>query len=137
MTLFWTILGVVFAGLTFYYQFNKEPKKETSHLKEIVLVQFKMNQKLSFDLKSNLEKYASLTNSMDKLMLEGITFRQYINELDNSLNKGLSDEMYLTVKNMKTDNNHVFQSMYDSLKVQYKNLEMLQVESRFKLNSIG
>ncbi len=91
MTEFLTILGVVIAIITFYLQFHKHPKQETSHLKEILLVQFKMNQKLSIDLKRDLEKYASITNSFDNLMFTGITFRQYINELDNSQKSNLPD----------------------------------------------
>lgn len=136
MTEFLTILGVVIAIITFYLQFHKHPKQETSHLKEILLVQFKMNQKLSIDLKRDLEKYASITNSFDNLMFTGITFRQYINELDKSQKNNLSDELYLRVKNMNSENNHYFQSMYDSLKTQYQNLEMLHTETKIKLNNI-
>ncbi len=37
---------------------------------------------------------------------------------------------------MNSENNHYFQSMYDSLKTQYQNLEMLHTETKIKLNNI-
>ncbi len=78
MEIFFIAFGTIVAALTFYYQFQEQPKREISDLKEMVLTQFKVNQKLSIDLKNNLEKYVSQTDSYDDPFLDWITFRGYI-----------------------------------------------------------
>lgn len=50
MEIFLLTFGTIITFFTFYYQFQKQPNKEVSDLKEMVLVQFKINQKLSIDL---------------------------------------------------------------------------------------
>lgn len=126
MEIFFIAFGTIVAALTFYYQFQEQPKREISDLKEMVLTQFKVNQKLSIDLKNNLEKYVSQTDSYDDPFLDWITFRGYINVLDKSQKTNLSDESFLKVKNLNSSNTILFQSFYDSLKSQYEELNKAQ-----------
>ena len=137
MEIFFIAFGTIVAALTFYYQFQKQPKGEVSDLKEMVLTQFKVNQKLSIDLKNNLEKYVSQTDSYDDPFLDWITFRGYINRLDKSQKTNLSDESFLKVKNLNSSNTILFQSFYDSLKSQYEELNKLNILMEIKLNDLA
>ena len=137
MEIFFIAFGTIVAALTFYYQFQKQPKREVSDLKEMVLTQFKVNQKLSIDLKNNLEKYVSQTDSYDDPFLDWITFRGYINVLDKSQKTNLSDESFLKVKNLNSSNTILFQSFYDSLKSQYEELNKLNILMEIKLNGLA
>ena len=137
MEIFFIAFGTIVAALTFYYQFQKQPKREVSDLKEMVLTQFKVNQKLSIDLKNNLEKYVSQTDSYDDPFLNWITFRGYINRLDKSQKTNLSDESFLKVKNLNSSNTILFQSFYDSLKSQYEELNKLNILMEIKLNDLA
>ena len=103
----------------------------------MVLTQFKVNQKLSIDLKNNLEKYVSQTDSYDDPFLDWITFRGYINRLDKSQKTNLSDESFLKVKNLNSSNTILFQSFYDSLKSQYEELNKLNILMEIKLNGLA
>lgn len=137
MEIFFIAFGTIVAALTFYYQFQEQPKREISDLKEMVLTQFKVNQKLSIDLKNNLEKYVSQTDSYDDPFLDWITFRGYINVLDKSQKTNLSDESFLKVKNLNSSNTILFQSFYDSLKSQYEELNKLNILMEIKLNDLA
>ncbi|WP_431166335.1 hypothetical protein [Tenacibaculum halocynthiae] len=128
---------ILFVGIiTFYYNNYKQPKKTSTKLKEALLLQFKMNQTLSINLKKDLEEYASKTSSLDKDIFSGITFRQYIIELQKSQKTNLSEDLYSEIETTNYDNDLYLQSMYDSLKTQYHNLELIKNETTIKLDNL-
>ena len=128
-----SILGFIIAALTFYYNFQKNPKKEIFKLKEAVLVQFRANKKISIELRSYLEKYSTITNSHNEFINPQYTYSQYIKHLENSQQTNLSEDLFNQVKDTQYDNRHILESMLESLQLQYKNLDLSLNTIKIKL----
>ncbi|MEQ3501098.1 hypothetical protein ABMY20_15190 [Tenacibaculum sp. SSH1-16] len=132
-----TFIGVLIAVLTFYFQFNKEPKKKISNLKEMVLVQFKINQQLSIDLKNSLKSFTSKTGCHNEIFIPGFSFSQYIELLDDSQKTNLSNKLYQEIKKNNIDNEHYYHSALESLKTQYESLNILYNAVKIKFDNIS
>lgn len=107
-----TILGTLIA----IYQY-KQSLNDLKEQKETLLATYSTSQKLIVKLINDLKEYTK-TNSFDNhLFAQGVTFRGYINYLEDMYEKELSDTFYEKLKSMKSTKSNL-QMMQSSLEKQ-------------------
>jgi len=126
------ILGLLIAIITFYFSYFKEPKEEIDHLK----VQFRATQSLSKEVQNKIEKYATKTNSWDKLILPNITFEAYLKQMKEAYDENLSDELFKRLFNTKLTKPNI-QSMTKSLETQFSALQQMNTQAKVLLDQIN
>ena len=123
----WSIIGgfiaLGIAILTYYKTFHSKPKAELENLR----IHFKAAQSSSIKLRSKLQTYVDLNNAGNRLLMEGITFHQYIKSLDNSLTNNLSDSKFENIASDLTK--PMIDSLTKDIEQQLKVLEELNFKA--------
>lgn len=120
-------IGLFIAIITFYYTFFKKPTEELNHLK----LQFRANQKLSKELQFELERYMEKENAWNQFMYSNISFKSFLDEMKDSHNKNLSNELYNTLDKGNLTKSNII-SMTKSLETQFSALQQIQIEVRMR-----
>lgn len=116
----------IYAISTYRKDHVEKPNEERATLK----ITFKTNQRLAEEIRKNLVDYAETNNAYELQFTQGITFRAYIDLLNKTLDRDLSDSIFEGVMKEKL-NESLIRSMQQSLDEQNKNL--LQVRNFFDL----
>ncbi|RFZ91880.1 hypothetical protein D0C36_10545 [Mucilaginibacter conchicola] len=116
------ILGLIVAGLTYKKTFLEKPKAELEHL----VLQFKMTQRKSIEVRTKLREYAEEHQAYSKELFSGITIGSYLIMLEESYNKNLNDDLLMQIKELNPSK-LILDSMNKSLGDQVNAL--IQVEN--------
>ena len=124
------IAGLIIALVTFKYSFFKKPVEELEHLK----IQFKVNQKLSLKVQSDLSNYISQNNCSSELINDRMTFSEYQTFLEDNHKSNLSEEVYVKINNKFTKT--IIDSMIESLNNQFVKYQDIENELKVLFSKI-
>lgn len=113
MEVFTGIAGLLIAWLTYHKTFNSKPDEERNNLLTI----FKVTQKIHLEIQLLLQKYIDDNNGANHELYPKITFRQTLDLYKQEFEKGLSEKVYLDLKNNQIytkSNITTFQNMIDT-----------------------
>jgi len=124
-------LGVAYARKTFKKDHIEKPNENKLHLQ----ASFMATRKLSQDLYNELHEFATRKNYFDEQMWPGVTYRIYMQELLNSQNSNLSEEVLKNTLSLELPEMSI-QSMSKSLDDQFNALMLVRNELKMKSHSL-
>lgn len=126
------IFGIIGAIASIYtiLDYRKNHVEKPNEEKKNLLIQFRSNQRLSQELKGQLQDYAAANLAYHEHIYPGITYSEYIKALEDSLNTNLSDELYERTAKLELTTSNI-QSMLKSLEAQFNAL--IEVQGYHKL----
>lgn len=121
------LIGLKYSRKSFKKEHIERPQENILHLK----AQFKATQKLSKDLYHDLKEFATKKSYFEEEIWPGVTYNMYLQELLNSQNGNLSDEVFdkISVGYLPE---MTIQSMSKSLEEQFNALTLLHNELKIK-----
>lgn len=123
-----TLAGLIYSRNTFQKEYVDKPNEEKQNL----IIQFKATQSLSKKLYVDLLAVVERNNAFEQEAWPSITYRQYLEELENSHKTNLSDECLDAFKSDIPSG--TIQSMTRSLEQQFDALNLMytDVKVRYK-----
>lgn len=130
-TIIVAIPATVIALIGFKFQFFSKPKKELEYLK----LQFRMNQELSFKVRTNIERLIEDYNLGNEYLFDGMKYKTYYNELIKHQKESLSSERYSELDLFKK-NKETILSATRSLESQFSALSQVHIQTNITLGEI-
>lgn len=117
--LFIGILALIYVVKTYKKEHVDKPVENKGHL----LLQFNANRTITMQLIEALREFTRKNNNIDELMFPNITFRAYIETLENNLSTGNLSSKYLKVIASDDLTQPTIDSMVRSLEGQFNGLQ--------------
>lgn len=132
------IAGLVIAAIALLYTaltYKKDHVDKTKDGRAHLLAQFNANRTLTKQVIDSLKGYTSKRNSLDSFMFPNITYRSYIEELEEGLSNGNLSVMHLDFIRREDMTAENINSMVRSLEAQFQALQEIQTTTRLLMKS--